>query len=165
MTEFRDKLRVGTGPWAKHLKQLFRGAHGKFKLILWLLQNQDKAKVDSLLDVVALIHGPKCAGLHAYVRLTESLMCRYAGSHGCKILVLGPWAPLSATDDHLQLTVALDDTLPKVGAKKRRFAYYSVGCAHADGLGDGVHFSVEGAAQLLASGLGRVITDFVKLRK
>lgn len=160
MTEFMDELRVGKGMWAKRLRQLIRGAHGKFRLILWLVQNQDKAQVDSLLEVVSLIRGPKCVGLH--VRSAEIMVCRYADGHGCKILVLGPWAPPNATDDHLQLSVALDDTLPMVGAKRRRFTYFPVGCAHAHGARDGVHFSDEGAAQLLASGLGRAITDFVK---
>ena len=120
MTEFRDKLLVGPGPWAKRLKQLIRGAHGKFKLILWLLQNQDKAQVDSLLDVVALIRGPKCAGLH--VRLTERLMCRYADSHGCKILVLGPWAPLSATHTVFLRTKV---RFPKINQEVRTKDYYT----------------------------------------
>jgi len=163
MTEFRDELQVRTGVWANRLRQLIRGAHGKFRLILWLVQNQDKAQVDSLLEVVSLIRGPKCVGLH--VRSAETLMCRYADGHGCKILVLGPWAPPNATDDHLAVSVALDDALPMVGARKRRFAYYPVGCAHAHGTGDGVHFSDEGAAQLLASGLGKTITDFIKCGK
>ena len=91
-------------------------------------------------------------------------MRSYANNQGCQILVLGPWASVVATDTHLAQCASLDSQLPEIGKIKRRFSYYRLRCPDADRI-DSNHFTDKGAAQLLASGLGKTITNFIKSGK